>query len=302
LRNYTRSILIFVVLTTFLFNLASAEIIRTNSPDIEAIFLSQDPDPVKKGEFVELRFKLENNGSETIRDVIAEIVPEYPFSIYSGSSKKNIGKIRALQSGADAVIIDFKIKVDEKAAEGDHEIRFKVLTSDGENGVLYVDEDFMVDIEDYDLPEIVAYIKESTILKPGEKGNVIFEIANTGLGDARFVSLTLKPSENFEILSKSSYVYLGEIDSDDTESEEYEIFVNPVSENKVVLPIDIAYQDTNDIDYDVTFDLELRVFSDSELKKFGLREPKVLFPVALVIIILAILYVYYRHFRKKNEI
>ena len=101
------SFLVVLVLIISCSSLAVAQL-RYSGPDIKISLISQDPDPVKQGETVELRFKIENNGTQTEKDVIIELIPDYPFIPYS-AIKKNIGQLRSLQSGADAVIVDFKV-------------------------------------------------------------------------------------------------------------------------------------------------------------------------------------------------
>src|SRR3989338_11518034 len=57
------------------------------SHDIVVRLISQEPDPVRPGEFVDVRFKLDNNGTGMAENVQVEILPEFPFSLYSGDRK-----------------------------------------------------------------------------------------------------------------------------------------------------------------------------------------------------------------------
>ena len=60
---------------------------------VRVTLLNQDPYPVQQGDTVELRFKIENLGGETTNDIIIEILPKYPFSLYTGEASINIGKL-----------------------------------------------------------------------------------------------------------------------------------------------------------------------------------------------------------------
>jgi len=237
-------------------------------PKIQVTLLNQDPDPVKQDEVVEVRFKIENIGKETTENVLVKVVPDFPFSIYSGKSTVDIGKLKAGQSGADAVIVDYKLKVDKDAVEGDNEIKLE-LKVDG-LWQAYDEDDFFIDVEDYNFPEIKVYVKDSTINFAGQKGEVVVEIANTNLEDIKFLQMSLLESEDFELLSSSNYVYIGDVDSDDTESEEFEIYVNPSVSGDLVLPILLEYQDSNEKLYEEEYMLKLRLFDSSEAKKVGL--------------------------------
>ena len=48
---------------------------------IRVDMLGQDPDPVRAGDVVEVRFRIENWWEDTAQDTTIEDVPEYPFSL-----------------------------------------------------------------------------------------------------------------------------------------------------------------------------------------------------------------------------
>ena len=56
---------------------------------IRVDMLGQDPDPVRAGEVVEVRFRIENWWEDTSEEITIEVAPDYPFSVY-GSNKKNL--------------------------------------------------------------------------------------------------------------------------------------------------------------------------------------------------------------------
>ena len=287
-----------ISLILVLFLSMSFVIAQDTTPIIEVTLLNHDPDPVKQGDVVEVRFKIENTGTETAGNVEVQILPDYPFTLYSGTSTINLGKLRAEQSGSDAVILGYKLKVDEEGVEGDNEIELEIRVGEGIWRV-YDEDEFLIDIEDYDFPEIKAYIKESSITSAGQKGEVVVEIVNTNLEDVKFLQLTLTPSADYELLSSSNYVYIGDVDSDDTESEEFEIYVNKGIGEFLLLPIQLEYQDTNGLEYNKNFILKLRLFDDRESKKFGLKKDNKLgIGIAVLIILVLGYYIYWRKKRK----
>ena len=54
--------------------------------DVRVSFVNQEPDPAEPGKYVDVRFKFENNGSDQAKDVVIELLPEYPFSLDPGKS------------------------------------------------------------------------------------------------------------------------------------------------------------------------------------------------------------------------
>jgi len=269
-------------------------------PKIQVTLLNQDPDPVKQGDVVEVRFKIENTGIETIDNVQVKISPDYPFSLYNGKTTYDLGKLRAGQSGADAVIVDYKLLVDEDSAEGDNEIELEVKIGAG-FWKTYTDDDFLIDVEDYDFPEIKVYVKDTDVKIAGQKGNVVVEIANTNLEDVKFLQMTLLKSADYELLSSSNYVYIGDVDSDDTESEEFEIYIEPGVKEFLMLPIKLEYQDSNEKDYSGDYMLKLRLFDSEETKKFGLSTDNrtALYSVAIIVLLIIGYFIWRRKFRKR---
>ena len=62
-------------------NATSSQI--SDSYRIKATLVNQEPDPAGPGEIVDVRFKFENKGGENAEDITAELLPDYPFSLYT---------------------------------------------------------------------------------------------------------------------------------------------------------------------------------------------------------------------------
>lgn len=385
------------------------------SPDIEVTLVSQDPDPVEPGQVVEVRFKVENVGKESTTDNVVQIFPKHPFSIYNDVIEKNIGKMKAGQTGADAVVVKFKLKVDENAVEGEAEIELMVKVAENVWSP-YTDGELMIDIQTHDavldivqinsdpeeippgglakidilvknladsllkdikfklelegsslpfapyqssserrisqlqtdyqkslsfqiiadpeaapglykvplnityndetgtayaiddvmavvvgeVPKIRTYIKKSSVLQSGEGGKITLEIANAGSSDIKFLELFLLPSEDYQLLSTSDYFYLGDVDSDDTESEEIEVFVNK-KVKELNFPVKLKYYDANNKPFQQQFDLVTNVYSTWQLKKFGLLERSKVGIYLLFLVIIVIGIFLYRSYKKDPE-
>ncbi|MBD3319206.1 hypothetical protein GF342_04830 [Candidatus Woesearchaeota archaeon] len=407
MRKYLMTYLIFLLIILG----CTAVVAQYNSPNIRVTMLNQDPDPVQPGDVVEVRLKIENLGQETTEEVIVELLPSYPFSVYSGSAKQNIGKMQGAQTGADAVIIDYKVKVDEDAVEGDTELELRVRWSDNAYQT-FTDNQIMIDVQTYDAvlaidqvtiedeqiapghvgsltlmlknfadgllkdievtlnlnstpfspfrstaqkrvfqiksdyqiplefeliakpdaeagvynipvtirytddlgvvytksdllsmvvgqtPELSAYVKESTVVSGGKKGTVTLELANSGSTNVKFLQLTLLPSEDYEILSSTNTIYIGDIDSDDIETQDFDLFIKSVGE--LLLPVQVKYKDANNNPYEHTFQVPMRVYSTRERYAFGLAQ----IPYTTIIVVLALAglggYFIYRRVKKKK--
>ena len=77
--------------------------------NIDATFLNQNPDPVEPGEYVDLRWKLENTGDEDISSITVQIKPKFPFIFDSERDRViKINKLSAELEREKAVNIKFR--------------------------------------------------------------------------------------------------------------------------------------------------------------------------------------------------
>lgn len=267
---------------------------------VRVSLINQDPDPVQQGNVVELKFRVENLGAETLNDVQVEILPKYPFSLYSGDASVNIGKLKSSESGADAAIISYKLRADEKSAKGDNEIELRVKVGPSA-WLYYTKNEFLVRVSSINASDIKLYLRDSTITRANIRGTVNFGLANTNSGDASFVQMTLLPSDDYEILSPSNYFYIGDMASDDTESQEVELFVKGEGKEKIILPIKLQYKDPDDMKYEKTFDVELRLYDSAELKKFGFVKTSSMASISVVLLLVLIALIWWYRRRKKRK-
>jgi hypothetical protein len=108
-----------------------------SNQQISVSLLNQDPDPVEPGRYVEMRFRVENLGGTNAKNVLFEILPEFPFSLDVGQNGQlKIGDVNARQTGTDAYTLYYKLRVDDKAIEGDNKIRLQYSLDNGQSWVL----------------------------------------------------------------------------------------------------------------------------------------------------------------------
>ena len=403
-----------LILLVFLISLISVNSLADVS-DIDVTLVSQTPDPVEPGQTVEVRFKIENNGEESSNDAIITINPKFPLSLYKDTAKKNLGKLRASSTGADAEYVKFTLKVDEEAVEEDTELELEVNL--GTNSITFIDNQFTIDIQtndavlditsiifdpkqiapgesakativvknladsllkdikfkldfssstlplapfqssserridnlktgfqdsmtfniiadpsatpglykiplnvtysdekgnDYvvedilavslgDVPKLKPFIKKTTVQSSKKPGTITIGIANTGTTNVKFVELFFLESEDYKLVSPSDYYYIGDIDSDDTESEEINVYINK-KQDVLKIPVKLQYVDANNKPFQQQFDLTFNLYSTSELKKFGVIESSNTNLFIIIIIILGgLYYYYYRNYKKKNR-
>ncbi len=408
-------ILILMVLSIFFLSLLTAYALPISTgPDIKITLQSQDPDPVEPGQIIIVKFKVENDGKETTHDALITLLPAYPFKLYGDVAAKNIGRLRAGSTGSAAVIVEYKLKVDEAAVEGDTELELKIVV--GDSGVVYKNNEFLINIQTQDpvleitsvrtvpehiapgstaelqifvknladsllkdikfsldfssptlplapyqtsslkrvpsldtdqqlpltfniladpgalpglykipvnityndengnryiirdviavlvgdAPDIKAYLKKSTVQQSNKAGVITLELANTGTNDIKFMELILLPSEDYQLISPSDYFYIGDVDSDDTESEDISIFINRGAD-QLRLPVLLRYRDANNQQFEKQVNLEMGLYSSWTLKKFGILPRSTAGYYLLLLLLAGGGYFYYIRYYKKRK-
>ncbi len=280
-----RKLILFFVMIAMLASFVDAE--------IRVTMLNQDPDPVNAGDVVKVRFMVENTGEKTPDDVIISVVEDTPFTVYDKVNERNLGKMNGFTRKSDAPVIDFRLLVDETANDGENELNLRIKVGGTE---VITKELYYVDVQNKEI-NLKTFIRDSTLITASNKGVVSIGIANAGSYDIKFLGMTLMPSDDYRLLSKSSYSYIGNLDPDDTESEDIEIYV-PKNIETVNIPLKLNYE-INEVSYEQEETLTLNLLTASEAKKIGLIKSNTGLVITFVVLALALLYIIWRKFIRK---
>ena len=215
-----------------------------NIYDIAVTLINQEPDPAEPGKYVDVRFKFDNNGSGEARNVMVELLPQYPFSLEPGADAvRNLGTIQSMQRGDVGVIVKYRLRVDENAVEGENDLRIRYKTE----GYSWIEpEEFKVDVQTHDAILSVNSVSiGKKTLEPGASNIVKITVSNeadSGLKDIKarlelgglpFVPLgSTNEKSIYKIGSKESYEF------------DFEILANPDAASGVYqVPLKITYSD-----------------------------------------------------------
>jgi hypothetical protein len=94
--------------------------------------------------------------------------------------------------------------------------------------------------------------------------------------------------------------YLGDIDSNDFDRVDYEIYVNSDAPNTLTLPVHLEYRDATNKKFSENRILNLNFYSLEEAQALGLIE-KTNFGIYVLILLLVIGYIVYRIIRKRRK-
>lgn len=227
---------------------------------MEVSMVNQIPDPVEPGQYVELRFKFENRGSENAEDVEVMILQVYPFSLEPGeSATKNIGSIQGRQIGELGTIVKYKLKVDEGAVEGENEIEIKYrINKAGYPPNWQTLDAFTIDIQTHDAIMAVEEVKsEPREFVPGQMGLLTITIKNMADSVLKEIKTRLEVSKTstlttsvttteypFTPIGSTNEKTIGLLRAKESVDIEFNLVADPDAEANVYkVPLRIEYSD-----------------------------------------------------------
>ena len=213
--------------------------------DIYVTLINQEPDPANPGRLVDVRFKIDNNGSGSADDMDVEIIPEYPFSLQPGkSATKNIGTLQARQRGDVGVIVKYRLLVDKNAVEGDNDLRVRYRIN---KEAWIKPEEFKINIRTLDAVLSIDSVDIDTkTLKPGETSKLTIKVSNKADSILRDVKTNLGVSSVPIVpIGSSNEKITYQIGSKESYNFNFDILTDPeAASGAYKLPLRISYSDT----------------------------------------------------------
>ncbi|MFH1835299.1 MAG: hypothetical protein ABH851_03820 [Methanobacteriota archaeon] len=116
-------------------------------------------------------------------------------------------------------------------------------------------------------PSIEVTLDEAEELVGGMEGTVSIRVINNGFIDAKFLEMSLSETQDYTVESAES-TYLGNLASDDFESEEFIIKPSKNTEGEIPLTVTVVYKMANsDKLLSKSFTTKVKVLSESEYRE-----------------------------------
>ncbi len=273
-----------------------------NNANIRALQTKYDPYPAEPGQYVTVWVAVQNWGDEDLDHAYFRMIPEHPFRLDSGDfGIKDAGKVFAFRER----LLEFKLRVDEDAIEGTYELDLKQCSDEFCSSYIKTIP-IKISVKTGGEPRIRVGIEDSATFTGGKNGGITLNIVNRGKLDIKFLTLTLLPGEEYEILSTPE-VYIGELESDDFETADFTIFMKEdvamETTSYATLPVRVEYTDSNNRDYDERAQVDLKVYSQEDLVRFGLASKGGGGSSYLIILLIIVGagYWYWRRRKKKHQ-
>jgi hypothetical protein len=264
---------------------------------VEVMSVNLDPDQIIIGSNFQVGVLLRNLGANAISNVKVTLDTEGTGFTPIGSSNQKIANIIP---GNGATEIRFDYFADGNTQVKVHAIPITIEYADtlGRTTVQTTKIGFPIDAT----PSFLTNLEQTDIIGANAKGRVVVSISNIGKSDINFVVTELLPSNDYVILSTPKS-YLGNLQSDDFETAQYEIFVNPTSASSIPLQFKLYYRDSYDKTYEEELSIDHRLFSQAQAKKFGLTKSgnSGLGILVLIVVVGIIGFLWYRRSSKKKK-
>ena len=270
--------------------------VQTHDAILSVKRVSTEPPSLVPGKISNIVFELENMADSFLSDIRVRmdfLSSDLPFSPIDSTTEK---RVYVIESGKTEDV-EFKIMALPDAKSGVYRIPIEITYMDS-TGNSYSRTD-IIGLLVGDTPLIEMYVDRSNILGSGQAGELQLIIINRGLTDIKFLNVELLDSDSFEKIS-SDKVYIGNLDSDDIDTVEFKVYVNPTSEQNVFLPVKLTYLDANNNEYQENIDVALKIYSSSEISKYGLKETSNNTWIVVLLFVAGAGYIAYKKFWKRR--
>ena len=257
------------------------------------------PDDIVAGGKADVEFTLKNLANTQIRDITLKLDMSdsaTPFAPVGSTTEKRIEK---LEPGEEETVL-FRVISEASAEPKVYKIPITLTYSD-EAGTTYTKNDIVGLLISSD-PEIQVYMEESDTFMGGTKGSIIVSMSNIGATQAKFVSIVLAQSKNYEILGPDR-TYIGNLDSDDFDTAEFKLYVDEsLNDTKIPVLVTVTYKDAYNDEHVEDFELELPIYSREHLIKVGeISADGGSNTLVYAVVLIVVLYLVYRIFRRKKR-
>lgn len=216
------------------------------------------------GSTINITLGLENVGSAAAKDTSVTLDFSSPFTAI-GSSEIYVGQFNSREQKK----LNFRASVDSSAEIKAYNIPVSIYYYDMAGVKQTISKSIGVQVDGK--PEIKAFLEKTDLFTEGTKGKITVTVVNKGFAQVKFLNLRLLPTDSYDVTS-SEEAYIGNLDSDATDSQEFEIQIkNNVPAGKIPLKFEATYKEQNsNVDHVDPVNLELSILS---MQEYAQKQP-----------------------------
>ena len=280
------------VTSTFQVNVANTGKILT------PVSVAIEPEEINPGDKGIINVNFMNTADSELKDIAIKFDlknDSIPIAPLGSTAEK---KIKSLPQG-DKSTVSFNIIVSPSAEAKVYKIPLKITYFDDLGNLVSTEDTVGVVINGN--PEFRINLEETDIYGKGDRGKITISISNIAPVDVKFVNMELLESQNYQIISPRS-IYIGNLESDDFDTAEYDIYVKKTEDEKVPLNVLIKYMDSYNNEKEYSTTVSLQTYSYFKKLKYGIKSSKGITNTIIVILVLLFLYFFYKNWKKTKNI
>ncbi len=261
--------------------------VRVNDAFLAIKNIAVDPNIMFPGKKARLSFDVVSLAESKVQDVSAVLNLGSNFFTVGSTNSKRIDEIKS----GDASSFEYMIAASPDLDSGIYQVGLNLSYVDEQGNRKTQEENFGITVSSE--PELIAVLDSSDIYKDSRKGKVNVRFVNKGLPNLKFVDVEILDSEDYKVLSPSKK-YLGNIDSDDYESAEFNI---EALKDSIQLEFLVTYTDSLNRAYEEKKVVPLNLISKEDA---GIKESNHKYTWLAVVLLAIGLFWFFRK-RKKNK-
>lgn len=220
-----RKVIFAILVICFIMAIPSGAVADPFGPlGITISLINLDPDPAVSGNTVEVRLGIENTGSDTLNDLLIEVIPEYPFTLVPNEpAVQKITTLSSYQYGDNMKIIKYMVRIDQDASAGGYEFKLKYY-EDGSS--FKVGKSITIDVKNAEMAEIIRI--DQTNLVPGKQSSLKFTINNVGNAPLKDMVFNWVNEDKIILpVGSDNTKYVKYIEIGDSAELEYQVIADP---------------------------------------------------------------------------
>ncbi len=262
---------------------------------------TSNPDEVQPGEKFTLDLKIENNLNQDAKDVVVSLVLNnaqnaIPFAPYLSSNEIRIDRIRS----DDDEKATFDLTAFPSAVSGTYLIPVAVNYVLGNDTNNPKNESLGLVSVTINAKPAIDVSSENSFLIEGQSGKITLKIVNSGLGESKFLNVAVSPANGIKITSPSN-AYIGNIDSNDFDSVDFNIITDANAPGTISLPVEITYRDFMNNEITENKIVSIKAYSREEAISLGLINKNNNLLIIISVTGALALFLIYRKIRKRNK-
>lgn len=255
---------------------------------------SVSPDEVAPGKTADITLIIKNNGNNLIENVNANLdLTNVPFAPYNSGSSFNSDEIE----DGKTKTANFEIIAFNDAKSGIYKIPVHVTYTEND---IAKNVDSLISVMINSVPILDVQSEDGLFLK-NQNNKITLKVINKGLGDVKFLSIGVDSSTGYNVVSQKD-VYIGDVDSNDFQTADFNIFFKDNSLETVTLPVTLVYKDITNKEYLQNFDVQLKVYNQQQAQDLGLVAKNYSIYYTLIIIFIVLVFILYRSIRKRRRV